>query len=295
VSFRELYVHGVHPTLFGVRGDFNSAEYVVIGVPFDSTATGVPGQRYAPKSIREASIELETYHPGTNVDAEELEVFDAGDLPLVTCTDVLVKTVGKVVEEVFESGKKLITIGGDHFVSYPVLSTLARRISNLRVLVFDAHLDLRDEYPFGCKFSHATVFRRILEENRNVEVAYFKPRGWSREEYTYAKTSPRVFIIEEEAQVDDWLEKSERVYVTIDIDIVDPSFAPGTGLPEPLGITPEDLGCIAGRIFSLYSKRIVGLDLVEVNPLVDVNNITSRLAAKLLMHVLVNMARKSGP
>ncbi|AGT35115.1 MULTISPECIES: agmatinase [Thermofilum] len=289
MSFRELYMHHVSPTLFGVNGDYDSARIVVMGIPFDSAATGVPGARYAPRRIREVSVELETFHPATGLDVEFANVFDAGDLPLVTCVDSLVRVVGRVVEEVYDSGKRIISLGGDHFVSYPVISTVARKTGRLGVLVFDAHMDLRDEYPFDCRYSHATVFRRLLEENSNIEVAYFRPRGWSKEEYLYAKETKRVQVLGDEAEVDDWFRRAENVYVTIDIDAVDPSFAPGTGTPEPFGLHPDTVRKIIEETFPRYSQKIRGLDIVEVNPLVDVNDVTSRLAAKLLMYALVGL------
>lgn len=292
----ELYSRSVSPKLFGNECSFEESAYVVVGAPFDSTATGVPGQRFAPQRIREASVELETFLPDLQIDVERLAVNDAGDLPVLTSVEALIDILGGVAREVLSSGKGLIMLGGDHFSSFPVLVEAAGNVDELGVLVFDAHLDLRDEYPVKCRYSHATVFRRLIEKTKNVYIAYYKPRGWSSEEYEFMRQSPRkLAVLNTREEVESWVKEHRTVYVSIDIDALDPAYAPGTGTPEPIGLAPREL-VDSLRAAVLGSEKLLGIDVVEVNPLVDVNNLTSRVAAKILLEALAAMyeARKIG-
>ncbi|WP_460025465.1 agmatinase [Infirmifilum sp. SLHALR2] len=279
-----FYLTPVTPPLFGREGKPED-DIVVLGIPFDGAASRIPGQRFAPRKVREVSVELETFSPELGVNVEEIGYRDAGDLPVVTDYAVMQNFTTKVVEELRDSGKLPIVIGGDHSVTFPVVSTLAARSEELLVLVFDAHMDLRDEWPWGVRLSHATVMRRLLESSGSVSVAYYSPRAFSREEYEYARSSSRVKIVRNARELRELVESSEKVYISLDIDAVDPAYAPGTGTPEPMGLAPQEVAS-ALRVAVSHAQEVAGFDVVEVNPLVDCNEITSLLAAKLVMEFL---------
>ncbi|MEZ0345042.1 MAG: agmatinase [Infirmifilum sp.] len=288
LSLLDVYFSPPSPPLFGRYGG-KDEKVVVMGVPFDSAATRTPGQRFAPRKIREVSVELETFSPELGVYVEELGYSDAGDLPILTDFQVMDEVVSKVVRELIEADRSTIVLGGDHLVSFPVIREYALHFEKLLVVVFDAHLDLRDEYPLRTRFSHATVMRRLLESTENISIAYFSPRAFSKEEYEYARKSKRVYLVKTASELEKLLGSFNNVYVSLDIDSIDPAFAPGTGTPEPIGLTPQTVASVL-KIIAERSRRVVGLDLVEVNPLVDCNDITSLTAAKLIMEFLFSFA-----
>jgi len=259
---------------------------VFVGAPFDSTTSRIPGQRLAPRKIREASMELETFDPVTGRDSEEAEYCDAGDIPLVVDYRVLTEILGSIAREVFASGKILAVCGGDHFVTYPAVKAATEVFGRVQLVVFDAHLDLRDEYPPHCKYSHATVMRRLVEENAQLHVVYFKPRAFSKEEWSFASSQENIVVAESTGDLLSALKEDYRTYISIDIDHVDPAYASGVGTPEPLGRTPEELIEAVKTLIERRKNKIVGIDIVEVNPLLDPANTTSALAAKLWAIIL---------
>lgn len=275
------YTQEVRPALFGRESSPESCKAIFLGVPFDSTSSGVPGQRLAPRRVREASMELETYDPTSGMDSEEASFYDAGDIPLVVDYRVLTELLGSLAREVFARGQVLAVCGGDHFVTYPVVSAAAEVYGRVQLVVFDAHLDLRDEYPVRCRYSHATVMRRLVEENYQLHIVYFRPRAFSKEEWAFASSSDRVVIVKSIEELVSSLRRGYKTYVSIDIDHVDPAYAPGVGTPEPLGEEPESLVSALKAVIERGGKDIVGIDIVEVNPLLDLGGITSALAAKL--------------
>lgn len=275
-------------TFSGIENNPSSAKVLILGVPFDSTSSRMPGSRLAPKRIREASWELESYNPYVGKDLEELPIADLGDVNPTTNFAQLDKMMKKVLEEIDFHDKILVTIGGEHIISYPILDHLLSHY-NIDIIVFDAHLDIRDEYPMNDKFTHATIFRRI-HEKYNPKIYYYKPRAFSKEEYEYAIRKNTIFLIKNKDELTKIIKNTtSHLYISIDIDAIDPSFAPGVGNPEPLGLYPTEIMNTIDLITSLAKNRIIGLDLVEVNPLVDVNDITSFLAAKIIQETIFKL------
>uniref|UniRef100_A0A7C1T1E9 Agmatinase n=1 Tax=Thermofilum pendens TaxID=2269 RepID=A0A7C1T1E9_THEPE len=282
----KTYAQGVYPTLFGRQCRPEESRAVFLGVPFDSTSSGVPGQRLAPRRIREASMELETFDPVSGRDSEEASFCDAGDIPLLVDYRALAEILAGIAREVFASGKILAVCGGDHFVTYPVVKAAAEVFGGVQLVVFDAHLDLRDEYPVRCKYSHATVMRRLAEEVPQLRIVYLKPRAFSREEWSFASFRDGVVIAESVERLVSSLVRGYKTYISIDIDYVDPAYAPGVGTPEPLGEAPGELITALKALIEEGRGEIMGIDIVEVNPLLDSGNITSALAAKLWAMIL---------
>ncbi len=279
-----LYCNRVLPTFAGVNRTFEESKYVIIGVPFDSGSTYKPGSRFGPGKIREASQELESFDPILKIDFEDLLVTDLGDIPLYTEPHIMINTLAKVIEAISIYKKTPVIIGGDHTISIGSIRSLKKIYPNLKVIIFDAHLDLRDTYPDEIRVSHATVIRRIIEELDKDQIIIVGARAISKEEYT--------FVLEKGIKVfwdktpPEFPQIVDPLYLSIDIDVLDPSFAPGVGSPEPNGQSPDNLINSIKKIIK-KARKIVGFDIVEVNPLVDINDITSSLAAWLIEKILL--------
>ena len=271
------------PTFIGLQRDAKAARAVLVGVPHDSSSTCKPGCRFAPRRVREVSQNLETYDPQVGVDASELPASDVGDIREALSPAKVVEDVAKVVRELSTAGKIPFVVGGDHMVTLGALKGLTERVS---LIMFDAHLDYRDEFPQGEKLSHATVLRRA-REGPVKEAVVVGARAVSKEEITALERDGQIRLVYPWSMnrlKDELSTISGRVYVTVDMDVLDPSVAPGVGCPEPGGLTFSEL---AGILTEVVDSRVVGFDVVEANPLVDVNDITSCAVAKLLMKALL--------
>lgn len=267
-------------------------QVVILGVPLDSTATHRPGTRFAPNAIREAACSLELYSYATEADMEDLGITDLGDVAIPQGdVHVALENIKAVARGVYEEypGSLKVFLGGEHLITLPIVRAAGRSVD--RVVVFDAHLDLRDEY-LGSRFNHATFARRLADEG--YSLIYIGSRAFSREELRFLAGAKDVEVIPARRMREGGarLGNLGRVYVSIDIDVLDPAYAPGTGAPEPLGMAPlELLDALKGVIES--SEKIVGMDVVEVNPLVDPSGATSFLAAKLVLEAVAMALRKT--
>lgn len=263
----------------GARDD--KSPYVVIGIPLDFTGTYKPGTRFAPDKIREAGANIEFYSLITKRTIEHIGFNDLGNIVLPPGeVDKSLEIVEKVVKSLVNdfTDKIIISLGGEHTITLPVVKALSKRIDTL--VVFDAHLDLRDEY-LGSRLNHSTFLRRLLE-TVDINVVHIGSRALSADEVRYLTSEKRVKAIDvlDYRRVNE-IDSTGKVYISIDMDVLDPSYAPGVGNPEPLGMTPLQLLEALKHIVEV-SESVVSFDIVEVNPMVDVNNVTSLLAAKLV-------------
>jgi agmatinase len=256
---------------------------VLIGVPFDATSTFRAGSRHGPGAIRWGSQSIETYSPVLRCDLEDISFADDGDLDVGGMTpEAMVDTLAMRIETLAATTLPVI-LGGEHTVTLGAVRALAGRHRDLAVLQLDAHTDLRNEYE-GRRVSHATVMRRILEIVAPESVVAVGIRAGTREEFllsTGLRYSAQRLAIPPEIWT--WLE-GRPVYITIDIDIMDPADAPGTGNPEPEGVSARDLLTFVRRLGGL---RVVGVDLVEVSPPYDPSGRTSVLAATILREAVL--------
>ncbi|MDD4570698.1 MAG: agmatinase, partial [Tepidanaerobacteraceae bacterium] len=193
--------------------------------------------------------------------------------------------IGDVAKIILDDEKTPFFLGGEHLISYPIIKQVVRKIPDLVVLHFDAHADLRDSY-LGEKLSHATVLRRISECIKDKHIYHFGIRSGIKEEFLYAKQHSHMHSIEVKVPFLKVLPelKNRPLYITLDIDVVDPAFAPGTGTPEPGGCSSKEILEVISRVKTL---NVVGFDLVEVSPTNDFSEITSLLAAKIVREVLI--------
>ncbi|MEM1706459.1 MAG: agmatinase [Thermosphaera sp.] len=263
--------------------------WTLLGIPFDSTTTFKPGSRFAPDHIRTVACNIEFYSILTGLLLEEDCFNDLGNLILPPGDTLksleLIEDAAKGIRSRYPRSL-LIFIGGEHLLTYPIIRGLRKEIDSL--VVFDAHLDLRDEY-LNSKLNHATFLRRIVE-NLDVNVIHIGSRAYSREELEFLKDGEvTVLNVLEAMKQEEVVKKLDtiglgRTYISVDIDVIDPSFAPGVGNPESLGLNPLTLLSLLKIIYE-KSNKVIGFDIVEVNPLVDVNDVTSILASKIILEI----------
>ncbi len=295
MSFRELFV-SPSPIFSGFQRTLEESDYAILGVPFDATGTYRTGARFAPLAIREASLNIETYSFRSGTDLEDLKIHDLGDLDVAGKVDETLERLEKVTEELFATGKLPVFLGGEHTITLGIM----RAVGKDAVLVsFDAHLDLRNEY-MNVATSHATFMRRIYEQVHPAKIIEIGTRAVCQEELDYAKRSGINFIANHEIlkagvektvkSLNKMLADSRKIHLTIDMDVLDPAYAPGVQNPEADGL---NMNAFLNLLCGLCDQPIVSLDLVEVAPNYD-NGTTAIHAAKTLFEALcsIEKARK---
>jgi agmatinase len=270
----------------GMNTDFAQADWIYFGIPMDFTASFQPGSRFGPARVREASYAIETYSMAQDRDLEEVAVHDAGDveLPFGNVPKSLSR-IAQAAGDVLSAGKRFFALGGEHLVTLPLVQELVKRYPDLTVVHWDAHADLREEY-LGEALSHATVMRRVSECIRPGHLYQFGIRSATRDEVAYAREFTHLYpeqVLEPLKAILPELQ-GRPVYVTIDIDVIDPAFMPGTGTPEPGGITARE-ALKALRLFT--SLNVVSMDLVEAMPAHDLSQRSAALAAKMVREALL--------
>jgi len=287
VNYRDLWLTPT-PNITNFVQDM-APKVSVFGVPFDATSTYRAGSRFAPNAIREAFLNIEVYFRDLDVDLEKVCIEDLGNLKQTGSVQSMVVAVQRVTEELLQQKKIPAILGGEHTLTYA--SYLATAGSML--VVFDAHLDLRDEFA-DMRLSHATYLRRLLEE-ADTEAIVIGARAAAKEEWDFAEKKKLKVIPppSEDHTLQDYVKMvkssiGERsIYVSIDLDVVDPAYAPAVGNPEPGGLTSREFLTILG---ALKGCRFVGFDIVELDPLVD-TGASAALAAKALA-LLIALASK---
>ncbi|HBQ96185.1 MAG: agmatinase [Sulfobacillus benefaciens] len=268
---------------------WEDAEWIYFGIPMDFTVSFQPGSRFAPVRVREASYAIETYSVMLDRDLDELRLCDAGDLelPFGNVTESLHR-IKTAVQTMIADGKRCFALGGEHLVSFPIVQALVEKYPDLVIVHLDAHADLRDDY-LGEKLSHATVMRRISERIRPGNLYQFGIRSGTRDEIAFARQLGHFYPHEVKNPLEQVLGELQGrpVYVTIDSDVIDPAYLPGTGTPEPGGISSTE-AFEAVRLFK--GLQVVGADLVEVMPANDVSQRSAVLAAKLIREALLAIA-----
>lgn len=260
---------------------------LILGVPLDLTTSARPGTRLAPYRIREVSDIIDEYSVYRGLSLDDCDFSDAGDviLPLGNTTASL-ERIEAVSTAFLSRRKKLFSLGGEHLVSLPLIKAYSRFYPDLAVVHLDAHADLRSDY-MGETFSHASVMRRVVEILGSGRLYQLGIRTVAREELAYAQEHTSLYIDQVLDKIPEVMERigGRPVYLSIDIDVLDPAFAPGTGTPEGAGISSRELLL---AMHELAQLNVVGFDLVEVAPPYDAGDSTSILAAKLLREALLS-------
>ena len=258
----------------------------LIGAPFDSTASFRPGARFGPAAIREASCGLETFSPAQNGDLGDFPFMDLGDLELpFGDPNPALLMIEQAVGEILSAGRVPFLLGGEHLVSLGAIRALHRVHPGLALVHIDAHADLREDY-LGQKLSHATVMRRASEFLAPESIRQIGVRSCTREEYGLAGA---LRSIPENVA----LRVGEKpCYLTCDLDVLDPSVLPGTGTPEPGGMSFQEL---ASTLVSLVTRlNVVGIDVVELAPNLDPTGVSAVVGAKVVRECLIALGRGPG-
>jgi len=279
------------PTTFAdANASLEDGEFVIVGVPFDRTTSFRPGARFGPDSIRMHSWNFESYDLETGIDLSEVPIHDLGNTEEFGSAADMVRSVREEIRPIFASDKIPIVLAGDHACSPPSVEAYPESAPSLGVLYLDAHMDFRSSY-LGDPRSHACSSRRILEKVGARNIVVLGVRSVSLEEIDDNKGIGMSYVTAHEiardgiaAAVQKALNmlKTERIYISLDIDAVDPAYAAGTGTPEPFGLTPRDVKYVIDQV----APRLAGLDIMEVSPHYDNGN-TSALAARLAREAIV--------
>jgi agmatinase len=272
--------------------DYAASRAVIYGMPMDFTVSFRPGSRFGPARIREVSIGLEEYSPYLDRSLEDITYFDAGDLllPFGNAGKSL-EIIGEYVRGLLTDGKFPFGLGGEHLVSWPIFREVYAKYPDLAIIHFDAHADLREHYE-GEPLSHSTPLRKAAGLIGGRNIYQFGIRSGSREEFQFARENINFHPFEVLEPLRKVLPElaGRPVYLTIDIDVLDPSCAPGTGTAEAGGITSKEL-LAAIHVMAASGINVVGADIVEVAPAYDPTEQTQIVASKLIREILLGLVK----
>lgn len=277
-------------TFLGCDAAYSEADIVLFGAPFDSTTSFRPGTRFAAKSIRGDSFGLETYSPYQDKDLCDSRILDTGDLELnFGNSELALKQISDFTGKIITDHKIPFMIGGEHLVTLGSFRAAAEYYPDICLIQFDAHTDLRDTY-LDVSLSHAAVVRRCWEITGDNRIYQFGIRSGERDEFEWAKkhTFLQKFNFD---GLDECIRKLHGipVYFTLDLDILDPSFFPGTGTPEPGGVTFHELHNAVLRI--MQSLHIVACDVNELSPPYDTSGASTAVACKIIREMLLALRK----
>ena len=253
----------------------------VFGVPFDSTHSYKPGCRFGPDAIRDSFNNIEVFHPELQVDLESVNIEDLGNTTHTVVASVMVDMVKKITTELVAKQRQLFILGGEHSITYGTYTSFPKETG---YVVFDAHYDLRDEFA-DIKLSHASYLRRIVEEKGAENILHVGARAFVKEELEFLKENNIKTISDKEIRegkgpqlLKDHVSTFDSIYSSFDLDVLDPAYAPGVGNPEAVGIDTRELFDL---IHSFEETKVIGVDIMELNPYHD-NGSTASLAAKIM-------------
>ena len=278
----------------GCDKSYREADTVLFGAPYDSTTSFRPGTRFGPSAMRMESFGIETYSPMQDKDlVDDTKVFDSGDLELpFGAPEPVLKMIEERSAQILEDGKRPFLLGGEHLVTLGAFRAVQKKYPNVVIIHFDAHADLREDY-LGNPLSHACVLRRIHDLVGDGRIFQFGIRSGTREEFAFMKSghvTTEPFTSATLAKVVKSIPKKTPLYLTIDMDVLDPSEFPGTGTQEAGGFRypqlVEDVRLICSRL------NVVALDNVELNPGLDSTGRSTALACKFLRECLLSLTNK---
>ena len=273
-------------TFMACDAEYEDAKTVLFGAPFDSTTSYRPGTRFGSRTIRQESFGVETYSPYQDKDMTDYSFFDSGDLELCFgSSEKALEDIEERTQTILEDGKRPFMMGGEHLVTLGAVRAVAKKYPDLHIIHFDAHADLREEY-LGVQLSHAAVLKRCWELVGDGRIFQFGIRSGDREAFLWGKDHvfTNKFNFNGLKETVESL-KGKPVYFTLDLDVLDPSVFPGTGTPEPGGVTFNDLRDAVELVCS--SLNIVGCDVNELSPPYDPSGISAAAACKIVREMLL--------
>ena len=265
---------------------YDQCEICIVGLPYDGTSSYRPGSWFGPNAIRKASWGMETYSPNLHRDLGDLKICDLGDLEIPFGNkEMALSKIREVIQKIIDDGKYPVLLGGEHLITLPIVEGFRSRFHDLTVIQLDAHADLRDEY-LGETISHSTVMRRVLEVVGSGKVFQFGVRSASKEEFRHANTIGSLYEFGEDGFHRALRSIGDRpLYISLDLDVLDPSILPGTGNPEPGGIDFNEMIC---GLKILGKARVIGFDIVELSPNHDPSEVSSIVTSKLVREMILN-------
>lgn len=267
--------------------DFDASKVVLVGIPYDGTCSFNPGARFGPEQIRLASKGLEEYSAYQDKSLEDVDFFDAGELDLpFGDRDEVLSIIKECTQEVIAQGKTYLGIGGEHLVTLPAFEAYYEKYPDIKLVHFDAHADLRDDY-LGQKLSHATVIRRITDIIGLDNIVQVGLRSGTKEEFDLIKKHNTLA-----RGIGDFQNKIERfsgspVFLTIDLDVLDPSIMSGTGTQEAGGLFYNEF---LEYFMSMRDLNIVGCDVLELAPYYDHSGVSTATAAKIIRELILRLS-----
>jgi agmatinase len=273
--------------------DNSESVAVIFGVPFDSTHSYKPGCRFGPDVIRDAFNNIEIFQPEFGIDLETVNISDLGNTKHTVVATEMLQMVENITSELKKQNKQLIILGGEHLITLGSFSCFPK---DTGYVVFDAHYDLRDEYA-DIKLSHAAYLRRIVEKRGAENIVHVGARAFVKEELVFLNEHNISTVSDKEIRngngpklLKDITSTFDSLYLSVDLDVLDPAFAPGVGNPEAVGISSRELYDL---VTTLQNKKIVAADIMELNPTYD-NGATASMAAKMISTIIaMNLSRSN--
>ena len=289
MSFLDLHMTN-SPLIINPSNDSESVA-VIFGVPFDSTHSYKPGCRFGPDSIRDAFNNIEIFQPEFGVDLETVNISDLGNTKHTVVATEMLRMVENITAELRKKNKQIIILGGEHLITLGSFSCFPK---DTGYVVFDAHYDLRDQYA-DIKLSHAAYLRRLVEKRGPENIVHVGARAFVKEELAFLKDNKIRTVSDKEIRdgngpklLQDITSTFDSLYLSLDLDVLDPAFAPGVGNPEAVGISSRELYDL---VTTLQNKKIEAADIVELNPTYD-NGATASMAAKMISTIIaMNLSR----
>ena len=274
----------------GLESGYSDADAVLFGAPYDSTTSFRPGGRFGPQAMRSESFGIETYSPYQDRDLEDIRVHDAGDIELpFGAPEPVLDMIEAKAAAILSDGKMPVLLGGEHLVSLGAVRAAAKRFPDLRIIHFDAHADLRVDY-LGNPLSHACVLRRCHDILGDGRIWQFGIRSGTRDEFAFMAAGHVVTERNSCATLRSLsFPEGTPVYLTVDLDVLDPSEFPGTGTQEAGGLRFRELLDALLDVFARFN--VVAFDNVELAPSIDLSGRSTALACKLLREELLAAAR----
>ena len=267
--------------------DFSASKVVLVGVPYDGTCSFVPGSRFAPEQIRVASKGLEEYSAYQNKSLEDVDFYDTGELDLpFGDRDVVLRIIKNCTQEIIAHNKTYLGIGGEHLITLPAFEAYFEKYPDLKLVHFDAHADLREDY-LGQKLSHATVIKRISDIIGLENIVQVGLRSGTKEEFELIKKYNTLAC-----GITDFQNKIQKfgkspVFLTIDLDVLDPSIMSGTGTQEAGGLFYNEF---FEYFMSMRNLNLVGADVVELVPNLDQSGVSTATAAKIIRELILRLS-----
>ncbi len=274
-------------TFIACEAEYQDASIVLFGVPFDGTTSFRPGTRFAPTAIRTESFGIETYSPYCDKDLTDMQIFDSGDLdlPFGNAEKVLDMTEAHTAQILLD-GKLPFMIGGEHLVTLGAVRAVVKQHPDVHILHFDAHTDLRDEY-MGETLTHSGVIKQVWHLVGDGKIHQFGIRSGEKHEFDFAKAHTHLHKFDLQGYAETLAQlQGKKVYITIDLDVLDPSCFWGTGTPEAGGVSFKEL---LDAVLQFHQLDVVGCDINELAPHYDASGASTAVACKLIREVLLQL------